>query len=201
MSRIATTATPDVLRLRGRRRVLLSMSWGLGQFSGCLFVLSRRLHLSLGRVGEDDVDSYIVSSSLREYEDQGLSKIPSFGLERKGAKRVRNRLLQPSTCYHSIYKSHLYKRQYRDSKASSSASSTISQTLKNAATAVAVSRLAASSVPLASPCLFSFERPAVLGRRRWKYRHYRLETQEGHLFMESTRRRSSWRRRVEWRTR
>lgn len=57
MSRIATTATPDVLRLRGRRRVLLCMSWGLGQFSGCLFVLSRCLHLSLGRVGRDDVDS------------------------------------------------------------------------------------------------------------------------------------------------
>jgi hypothetical protein len=35
------------------------MSWGLGQFSGCLFVLSRRLHLSWGRVGEDDVDGSI----------------------------------------------------------------------------------------------------------------------------------------------
>jgi hypothetical protein len=86
VSRIATTATPDVLRLRGRRRVLLCMSWGLGQFSGCLFVLSRRLHLSLGPVGEYDVDSYIVSSCLCGYGDQGLSKIQSFGLERKGVK-------------------------------------------------------------------------------------------------------------------
>lgn len=190
MSRIATTATPDVLRLRGRRRVLLCMSWGLGQFSGCLFVLSRRLHLSLGPVGEYDVDSYIVSSCLCGYGDQGLSKIQSFGLERKGVKGSGIGCCNPlpAHTYLSIQKT------IQGLKASSSPSTTISQTLKNAASTIAVSRLAASSVPLASPRLFSFERPAVLGRRRWKYRHYRLETQEGHLFMESTRRRSSWRR-------
>ena len=46
VSRIATTATPNVLRLRGRRRVLLSARGGFWQFSSCLLVLLGRLHLS-----------------------------------------------------------------------------------------------------------------------------------------------------------